>query len=95
MRLIDAGALLEEVRYHAKYAKEQRLASVYNGISIACGEIIDAPTIEAEPVRHGRWIVHDDEWGLTNECSECHAEGMIDGNYCPNCGAKMMDEVSE
>lgn len=41
------------------------------------------------PVRHGRWIMHDDEFGLTSECSACHIETMGDGNYCPNCGAKM------
>ena len=41
------------------------------------------------PVRHGRWIMHDDEFGLTCECSACHIETMGDGNYCPNCGAKM------
>lgn len=45
--------------------------------------------IDAEPVRHGHWIVHENKWASTNECSECHAECMIDGNYCPNCGAKM------
>lgn len=41
------------------------------------------------PVVHGRWIMHDDEFGLTCECSVCHIETMGDGNYCPNCGAKM------
>lgn len=40
-------------------------------------------------VVHGRWIMHDDEFGLTCECSVCHIETMGDGNYCPNCGAKM------
>lgn len=39
---------------------------------------------------HAHWIVHIDENGITNECSNCHhLEGMLDGNYCPNCGAKM------
>lgn len=41
------------------------------------------------PVAHGRWIMHDDEFGLTCECSACHIKTMGDGNYCPNCGAKM------
>ena len=47
----------------------------------------------AAPVVHGRWIMHDDEFGLTCECSACHIETMGDGNYCPNCGAKMDLEV--
>lgn len=45
--------------------------------------------VDAEPVRHGHWIVHEGKWVPTYECSECHAEGKIDGNYCPDCGAKM------
>ena len=56
------------------------------------------PTIEAEPVRHGRWeFKHPNGWS----CSECGEWGlMIDNrgicksNYCPNCGAKM-DLVEE
>lgn len=61
----------------------------------------DAPTIEAEPVRHGYWIPVDggdtcDEW----ECSVC-GKWMVFQNdmyyddmfeefqRCPKCGAKM------
>ena len=51
--------------------------------------IMDIPAADVAPVRHGRWIMHDDEFGLTCECSACHIETMGDGNYCPNCGAKM------
>lgn len=52
--------------------------------TIPAGTIIDVA-----PVVHGRWIMHDDEFGLTSECSACHIETMGDGKYCPNCGAKM------
>lgn len=51
--------------------------------------IMDMPAADVAPVVHGRWIMHDDELGLTCECSVCHIETMGDGNYCPNCGAKM------
>ena len=47
------------------------------------------PAADVAPVVHGRWIIHDDEFGLTCECSVCHIETMGDGNFCPNCGAKM------
>ena len=53
------------------------------------------PVADVAPVRHGRWIMHDDEFGLTCECSACHIETMGDGNYCPNCGAKMDGELNE
>ena len=51
--------------------------------------INDIPDADVARVVHGRWIMHDDEFGLTCECSVCHIETMGDGNYCPNCGAKM------
>ena len=51
--------------------------------------------IEAEPVRHGRWIPGSDKHAFLEECSVC-GEGVLwdDGrqhqyNYCPHCGAKM------
>lgn len=61
-----------------------------NGIETA-KEIVDK-TLSADvaPVVHGKWIFHDDKpLGFNTECSVCHAEGMLDGYYCPNCGAKM------
>ena len=51
--------------------------------------LADIPAADVASVRHGRWIMHDDEFGLSCECSACHIETMGDGNYCPNCGAKM------
>ena len=50
-----------------------------------------APTIEAELVKHGRWIEHIDHEMLTgyDECSVCHFGTIGQSNYCPNCGARM------
>ena len=51
-----------------------------------------APTVEAEPVRHGKWI--DTREDLYPRCSVC-GEMSIDatyankGMYCSSCGAKM------
>ena len=61
------------------------------GELIGCLE--DAPAADVEPVRHGRWIMHADELGLTSECSACYIETMCDGNYCPYCEAKMDKEA--
>lgn len=53
-----------------------------------CRIISEVPTIEAEPVRHGRWKV-DSRTGMSF-CSECWDYAVeTDTNYCPNCGAKM------
>jgi len=53
----------------------------------------DVPEVEAEPLRHGRWIYRDAVGGQVY-CSECCTlEKNTDANYksrrCPGCGAKM------
>ena len=57
---------------------------------------------EFKEIKRGRWII-DREFGndvMSGEqmviCSEC-GKGIFWGkqNYCPNCGASMMDEVEE
>lgn len=53
----------------------------------------NVPAADVRPVVRGEWIEHNDDFlGLTYECSVCHAEGMMHGNFCPNCGANMMEE---
>ena len=50
------------------------------------------PTIEAEPVRHGRWFVK----GQEIYCSECNRESLYNSfgaskfsDFCPHCGVRM------
>ena len=54
--------------------------------------INSAPTIEAEPIRHGRWIPSDKGDGIYT-CSECgfvrDAYILEENAYCPNCGTDM------
>ena len=42
---------------------------------------------------YAHWIMHEDYFGLTCECSNCHIETMGDSEYCPNCGAEMSEVV--
>lgn len=60
--------------------------------------ITEAPTIDAEPVKRGKWLITPyTDYDDTYECSVCgngwtFIEGTPkenDANYCPNCGAKM------
>ena len=59
--------------------------------------IDNAPTIEAKPVRHGRWIEEKTGSGLFDyrfRCSKCKGctpdkAYTIAPDFCPNCGAKM------
>lgn len=79
MRLIDADILLEQMKHRKDYVGRP---------SDAVCLVEDAPTIEAEPVRRGRWINH----GSFVTCSVCNEEqyGIDTGRfYCQNCGAKM------
>ena len=52
---------------------------------------------DVEPVKPGRWIYRefDDEYGLRQEyeCSECGKYSYFDTDFCPNCGARMDEEV--
>jgi hypothetical protein len=53
-------------------------------------DINELPTVDAEPVRHGKWT--DD-----NACSECGCQPWYERDihslhYCPMCGARMDKE---
>lgn len=88
MRLIDADYVLAHLK---PYEPSDEGWGVTGGTALRLihTAINNAPTIDVAPVVHGRWIMHNDELGLTCECSVCHIETMGDGNYCPSCGAKM------
>ena len=71
--------------------------------------ICNAPAVDAEVVRHGRWnpVMHRDIFGkeyvYRHACSKCNEYALCDranydseevlSEYCPNCGAKMDAEV--
>ena len=42
---------------------------------------------------YAHWIMHEDYFGLTCECSNCHIETMGDSEYCPHCGAEMSEGI--
>lgn len=87
MRLIDADKLKEVFAVPSYEAF---------GVTTICSIIDDAPTVDAKPVQHGRWLPYQTPietrqsgW-ICNQCS-----GVVydvsngDTDYCPNCGAKM------
>lgn len=97
VRLIDADALLES-GICAEYGYND------NGLLLipmrdVTNSIRNAPTIDAEPVRHGRWLYNSypTVWYGHGEppewvCSECEERAYNTYDYCPNCGAKMDGE---
>ncbi len=95
MRLIDADTI---------FNGEPLLVSdkTLDTIRVIIEKINNAPTVDAEPVKHGRWLKTGQSFVNPNKfrnyfCSECGTD--LDEhirstpNYCPHCGAKM-DEVT-
>lgn len=62
--------------------------------AVAKRDIESLPSIDAVPVKHGRWKYIS---FLTVECSECKTQihDLEYSNFCPNCGAKMDETVDE
>lgn len=97
MRLIDADALELEADQHnvmngVAFVGQRGGGRTLEIVKRLLKHMIDnAPTIEAVPVVHGRWVYGvtlNHEW---RKCSECLVSQEIFGcfTYCPNCGAKM------
>lgn len=72
------------------------------GVCDAINAVEGVNTVDAKPVRHGRWIkmtgMLPPEYHGHYECSECqwHMKGIRNSwtreeemSYCPNCGARM------
>lgn len=48
--------------------------------------------IDAEPVKHGRWEKQDD-YSCCSHCGQAIADACVSWfNYCPNCGARMLED---
>lgn len=84
-RLIDANELYVDARFGEN---EEPYISLY--------QINNAPTVDAEPVRHGWWTnISISANGIESsaECALCgaivHNSFSSNINYCPNCGAMM------
>lgn len=112
MRLIDADALEKSICQDKCGLEECCMTFERDGAEycLEVQRVKDAPTIDAEPVRHGKWIWVEDvplEDGETEydreawyQCSECDAYDLrlkdCHSDYCWSCGAKMdLDEVND
>lgn len=96
-RLIDKDMLIE-ILGEMQGLCDTKAALIQN--SKIWQQVKDMPTVDAVPVRHGKWL--DDgqydnffphhEW----RCSECGEHVLEIGvpwfKYCPNCGARMDEE---
>ena len=67
--------------------------------------LAELPAADVAPVVHGRWEITD-AYPHNVHCSVCHKrfaqthwevweDGSLPRNYCPNCGARMMETENE
>ena len=60
----------------------------------AIGEVFKiVPAADVAPVKHGEWDKKPFLIGTSYYCSECGDNFGEPYNYCPNCGAKMDEEM--
>lgn len=99
MRLINA----DELFINLDGMMEVSPTGYIHGETVA-DMISDAPTIDAVPVRHGKWIIRDNPrtgWYMVT-CSECGEDvtstapcigffpnAKVVWDYCPYCGTRM------
>lgn len=94
MRLIDADALADRIIATIIVAGsrgESIVVKILNSFLDTVTDLKECPTIEAEPVRHGRWIsmvFTDTGKPAGYKCSECGLGARKKFVYC-HCGAKM------
>ena len=102
VRLIDANALYAEVDESQAHNNHQGIAhSIHNSEHMHFKYMIDhAPTVEARPVRHGRWIEEtepDENGNVISMCDQCYHTDEHCKNmkipYCWYCGADMREDM--
>lgn len=100
MRLIDADALYAQIQQDydifadSTYLPDKARRDELNNVM---AHIINAPIVEAELVKCGKWI---NLYSGNYKCSNCGSwwsgekrEVVEAFNYCPNCGTKMAGPI--
>lgn len=88
VRPIDANVLLTKT--HNYYPSTDHYCLSRHAVDVK--DVVDAPTLDYAPIRHGEWIKITDRFGypIGMNCSECGRRVRNCGeNYCPKCGARM------
>ena len=92
--LIDRKEILTDARRLIDGGIWENEGYLYFVNAVEVAAILAAPTVDAEPVKHGEWVTSESPAHVaTIRCSECSTmyqrRWKAYCNYCPNCGAKM------
>lgn len=102
MRLIDADALVEDIKDKIAVDKEiypdDKSSIIFRaGMKTVIGIVKNQDTVD--PVKHGHWIHGSSSENIRVTCSECGYkvnyfwDSWQDALHCPKCGAKMDGEA--
>ena len=91
---IEKAMMVHEPPKSQRYYQTDNLDDAYGqGWDDALNTIEKLPTANVKEIIYAHWIMHEDYFGLTCECSNCHIETMGDSEYCPHCGAEMSEAI--
>ena len=100
IRLIDKDELLRtlEQDINVSVTGAENMEAVRRCLQEVLDDVRNSP--EVDLVRHGKWRL---EWETEDtrmlRCSECRMVFNVgkgrDGNYCPNCGARMDEDEAD
>ena len=93
--LISRSALLADLQEYLnqEVTDGMQFTDIGEGIDLAMEQVKEAPAVDAEPVRHGKWIPQDNT-RTKFQCSDCKSRNHDgSGKWCSNCGCKMDAEV--
>ena len=102
MKLIEVDKLLDNLRKLGEEGDYQHPDEDWrDGVYESIDFVEEAPIVDAEPVRHGKWKPFDEDEYTCSVCGNIFV--TMDGEhplsnefkYCPFCGAKMDAEEDE
>lgn len=88
--LIDKNALKAKLKIGTNTATYSDYCNGYCDARQVDLDAIDAaPTIEAEPVKHGRWSDNGEDKFICSACKGYVYRWFGKSDFCPRCGARM------
>ena len=89
-------SLQDAIKAIDEKAKRIKCEDTLNGLAGAIAILFDLPSVKPQEPKTGHWLMtgeSDVYYDLPSyECSKCGQTSLEEGDYCPNCGARMVEE---